>query len=133
MSILFTLIIVTLLLVFFEVILPGGILGILAFICLLAATWVGFTNYGFLSGLSVFFGTLLLSMVLLFIEFKLLAKTTYGKKFLLSTTIAVRSNQAQSDDSIVGEKGLALTRLNPSGKISRTYSSFRKNGFCRGF
>ena len=72
------LILVTLVLVFFEVLLPGGILGVLAAVSLLIATWLGFSDYGFIGGASVFLGSLIMVALLLFVEFKLLAKTSYG-------------------------------------------------------
>ena len=122
----------TLVLTFLELLLPGGILGVLAAICLLIATWFGFDNYGFFGGVVVFFGTLAALGVLSFIEFKLMAKTSYGKKFFLNTSIDGHSNQAQTDDSIIGKRGTALTRLNPSGKIlinGKNYEAYSQDGF----
>ena len=39
-----------LLLVFFEVLLPGGVLGVLSALCLLAASWIGYDTYGLIGG-----------------------------------------------------------------------------------
>jgi len=126
------LILVTLVLVFFEVLLPGGILGVLAAVSLLIATWLGFSDYGFIGGASVFLGSLIMVALLLFVEFKLLAKTSYGKKFFLDASIEGRSNKAQADESIIGKEGIALTRLNPSGKVSidgKSYEAYSQDGF----
>ena len=126
------LIIATLVLTFLELLLPGGILGVLAAICLLIATWVGFESYGFFGGIIVFFGTLIALAVLSFIEFKLMLKTSYGKRFFLNTSIDGRSNKVQADDSIIGKKGTALTRLNPSGKVlidGKNYEAHSQDGF----
>ena len=125
-------IVATLVLTFLELLLPGGVLGVLAAISLMIATWFGFEIYGFFGGLSVFFGTLVALVVLSFIEFKLLAKTPYGQKFFLSTTIDGRSNKVQAEDSIVGQEGIALTRLNPSGKVlinGKNYEAYSQDGF----
>ena len=46
-------VVATLLLAFLELLLPGGILGVLAAISLLVATWFGFDSYGFFGGISV--------------------------------------------------------------------------------
>lgn len=125
-------IIATLVLTFLELLLPGGILGVLAAICLLIATWFGFESYGFFGGMTVFLGTLVALVILSFIEFKLMAKTRYGRKFFLNATIDGHSNKAQTDDSIIGKKGIALTRLNPSGKVSingKNYEAHSQDGF----
>lgn len=125
-------ILATLALTFLELLLPGGILGVLAAICLLTSTWLGFENYGVLAGISVFFGTLVVLVILTFAEFKLMAKTSYGRKFFLNTSIEGRSNKAQAEDSIIGKKGIALTRLNPSGKVSinhKNYEAHSQDGF----
>ena len=69
------------LLVFFEVLLPGGVLGVLSALCLLAASWIGYDTYGLMGGGAVFFGTILLMTILVFVEFKLLGKTSLAKSF----------------------------------------------------
>lgn len=125
-------IVATLVLAFFELLLPGGVLGVLAAISLLAATWLGFDSYGFFGGMSVFFGTLVALIILSFIEFKLMAKTPYGQKFFLNTSVEGHSNKAQAEDSIIGKKGIALTRLNPSGKVlinNKNYEAHSQDGF----
>ena len=125
-------IVAALILAFLELLLPGGVLGVLAFISLLVATWFGFESFGFFGGLVVFFGTLVALVLLSFIEFKLMVKTPYGKKFLLDTVIEGRSNKAQAEDLIVGKEGLALTRLNPSGKVSingKNYEAQSQDGY----
>ena len=122
----------TLLLAFLELLLPGGILGVLAAISLLAATWFGFGAYGFLGGLTVFFGTLIALVLLSFIEFKLMVKTPYGKNFLLNTIIEGHSNKMQAEDLIIGKEGIALTRLNPSGKVlinDKNYEAHSQDGY----
>ena len=125
-------VIATLVLTFLELLLPGGILGVLAAICLLIATWLGFDSYGFFGGITVFLGTLVALAVLSFIEFKLMAKTSYGKMFFLNTSVDGHSNKAQADDSIVGKEGTALTRLNPSGRVlinGKNYEAYSQDGF----
>ena len=125
-------IVATLILTFLELLLPGGVLGVLAAISLLLATWFGFDGYGFFGSMIVFFGTLIALIVLTFVEFKLMAKTEFGRKFFLETTIDGRSNIAQAKDSIIGRRGIALTRLNPSGKVSiddKNYEAYSQDGF----
>ena len=54
-----------LVLVFFEVLLPGGVLGILAFGCVLAATALGYAEFGVLGAVIVFLGSLILNILFL--------------------------------------------------------------------
>ena len=125
-------VVATLVLTFLELLLPGGVLGVLASISLLVATWFGFDSYGFFGGMTVFFGTIVALVVLTFVEFKLMAKTPYGRKFFLDTSIEGHSNKAQAEDSIIGKKGIALTRLNPSGKVlinNKNYEAHSQDGF----
>lgn len=132
MTLLSIFILATLVLTFLELLLPGGVLGVLAAISLLIAAWFGFESYGFFGGISVFFGTLITLVILTFVEFKLLAKTAYGRKFFLDTSVEGRSNKAQAENSIIGKKGIALTRLSPSGKVlihNKNYEAHSQDGF----
>ena len=134
MTMLILFIVATLVLTFLELILPGGVLGVLAAISLLIATWFGFEGYGFFGGILVFFGTLVALVILSFIEIKLLVKTPYGRKFFLDASVEGHSNKAQAEDSIIGKAGIALTRLNPSGKVliqNKNYEAHSQDGFIK--
>lgn len=126
------LILAALVLVFFEVILPGGVLGLLALGCLVGATWVGFVEFGALGGAVTFLSALLAVGLLILVEFKLMAKSKWGKGFFLGTAVEGHSNVPQGEDSIVGMEGQAITRLNPSGKIAidgRSYEAYSQDGY----
>lgn len=128
----FGLILAALVLVFFEVILPGGILGLAALACVLAATLLGFNEYGAVGGIGVFIGSLVAVTILVFVEFKLMANSRFGKGFYLKNAVSGHSNQAQAEDSIRGKEGIALTRLNPSGKVAideRSYEAYSQDGY----
>lgn len=132
MSMILGLIAAALVLVFFEILLPGGVLGVLAALCVLAATWFGFESYGALGAAAVFFGTLIAIGVLVFLEFKLLAKTAFGRKFFLKSAVEGHTRAAVAEESIVGKQGVALTRLNPSGKVAigdKSYEASSQDGY----
>jgi membrane-bound serine protease (ClpP class) len=132
MSIIVGFIIAALVLVFFEIILPGGVLGVLGALCVLAATWFGFDAYGVMGGVVVFFGTLSAMAVLVFVEFKLLAKTSLGQKFFLKSSIDGHTREAVAEDSVIGKEGIALTRLNPAGKVAvdgKNYEAHSQDGY----
>ena len=126
------LVLAALVLVFFEVILPGGILGLLALGCVVFATWLGFDEYGALGASGVFVGSLLAVAVLAFTEFKLIANSRFGKGFYLKNAVSGHSNVAQAEESIIGKSGLSLTRLNPSGKVAidgESYQAYSQDGY----
>ncbi len=132
MSALIGLILAALVLVFFEVILPGGILGVFAALCVMGATWLGFDQYGALGGGVVFFGSGLAIGLLVFIELKIVARTKLGRAFFLHTSVTGHSNVSKAEDSIIGKKGTTLTRLNPSGKVAiegRSYEAYSQDGY----
>ncbi|MGB0743498.1 MAG: NfeD family protein [Opitutales bacterium] len=132
MTLILGLIFAALVLVFFEVILPGGILGLFALGCIVAATWLGFVEFGAFGGLATFFGSILAIGVLVLLEFKLLANSRFGKGFFLKDAVSGHSNQAQAEDNIAGKVGVALTRLNPSGKVAiddRSYEAYSQDGY----
>lgn len=120
-----------LVLIFFEVILPGGILGILAVACIIIASWFGFADFGPVAGISVFLGSLLAAAALVYIEFKFVAKTPLGRSFFLRTRVEGHSSAKTVSDEIVGKSGETLTRLNPTGMVEiegRPYEAFSQDG-----
>jgi membrane-bound ClpP family serine protease len=132
MILILSLVAAALVLVFFEVILPGGLLGLMAVICVIIATWLGFDQYGAFGGIGVFGGSLAATAALVFFEFKLMANSRLGKGFFLKSSVSGHSNQAPGDESIIGKEGTALTRLNPSGKVAiegRTYQAYSQDGY----
>ena len=72
MSTIIGLLVAAFILVFFEVILPGGILGIMAALCVIYASWFAGAEYGAGIGFLTFVGSAAAIAILVFIEFKLL-------------------------------------------------------------
>ena len=117
MSSVISLIVAAIILVFFEVILPGGILGAIAALCVLLATWITAVQYGTVAAMLTFLGASIAIALLIFVEFKLLARTSVGRDFFLKTKVTGHSNKAPGSADIVGKEGITLTRLNPSGRV----------------
>jgi membrane-bound serine protease (ClpP class) len=121
-----------LVLVFFEVILPGGILGILAALCVLVASWLGYAEYGVVGGAGVFLGSICAIALLVYLEFKVIARTKLGSGFFLKTSVTGHSNVSKAEETIIGKEGTALTRLNPSGKVAiegQSYDAYSQDGY----
>lgn len=126
------LIIAALVLVFFEVILPGGILGVIAALCVILATWIAGAQSGVGAALLTFLSASAAIGLLVFIEFKVMARTSLGRNFFLKTTVTGHSNQAPGPADIIGKEGVTLTRLNPSGKVAidgQSYEAYSQDGY----
>jgi membrane-bound ClpP family serine protease len=125
------LILAALVLVFFEVIVPGGVLGFLALGCVMAATTLGYNEYGFLGGLVVFFCSAVTITALIFIELNYLAKSKLGKGFFLEEKITGHAVETTNPE-VIGQEGVTLSRLCPSGKVAiagKSYEACSQDGY----
>ena len=132
MSTIIGLLVAAFILVFFEVILPGGILGIIAALCVILASWIAGAEYGAGIGVLTFVGSAAAIGILVFIEFKLLARTSLGSAFFLKSSVTGHSNIAPAEAAIIGKEGNALTRLNPGGKVAidgQSYEAHSQDGY----
>ncbi|MGB0263533.1 MAG: NfeD family protein [Opitutales bacterium] len=126
------LIIGALVLIFWEVLLPGGLLGLLAAGCIVAATALAIQDYGLWVGGGLFVGTVVFALLMTILEFKWFAQTQYGKRFFLGRSVEGHSNVCKADASIIGQSGTTLTRLNPSGRVlvdGQSYEAISQDGY----
>ena len=108
---------IALVLFFFEIIVPGGILAVIGGILMLIACVIAYTDLGPLSALITFFVALGISIGMLILEIKILPKTSLGKNFFLKTAVEGSSNIPQTEENIIGKNGESLTTMAPTGKI----------------
>ena len=101
MSTIIGLLVAAFILVFFEVILPGGILGIIAALCVILASWFAGAEFGAGIGILTFVGSAAAIAILVFIEFKLLARSSLGSAFFLKSSVTGHSNIAPAETSIM--------------------------------
>ena len=119
-------------LVLFEVIVPGGVLGVLGALCLMGGCGVAFYQFGLTGGLVGLFSALALLGLGLFIEFRLLPRTRLGRRMFLGAAVTGRSTQSPDDKNLVGRAGETVTALAPSGIVvidGRKYEAFSQSGF----
>jgi len=131
MSTIIGLIILGIILISFEIIVPGGILGVLGGICLIGACVLTFQQYGMLGALGIFIGSLILVTVTLIIELKYLPKTKLGSSMFLKKSVEDQSTHTLGQDELLGKSGEALTRLAPTGKITiegKPFEGFSQDG-----
>ncbi len=118
-------------LVLLEVIVPGGVLGVLGVLAMLGGCVLAFFELGARGGwvaTAAAGGALGLS---LFIEFKLLPRTRWGKKLFLSQSIEGGSQAMPAGEAIVGKAGEAVTMMAPSGYVTidgKRYEAVSQSG-----
>ncbi len=117
MTLIIALIVMAYIMFFFEIILPGGVLAVLGLLTLTAAAALTMQDYGVFAAFGVFVGSIMLAVVLFFLEIKLLEKSPIGGQFKLMTKIEGSSLKKQGDETLIGEEGDTVTPLNPSGRI----------------
>ncbi len=102
----------------FEVILPGGIIGVFGAIALIAGCVIAFTKFGTSGGLSATAVALGLTALTLYVEFGVMPKTKYGQRMFLKAAIKDTAQLVSPDaDTLIGQTATTLTPLTPSGYI----------------
>ena len=119
-----------LVLIGFEVIVPGGVLGVLGATSMIAACVVGYEEYGSAGAIWVFVVVLVLTAVMLILELKYLSKTEFGQRFFLKTVVKGKSTQ-EKDDILLYKTGEVTAQLTPTGQINidgKPYEVFSQDG-----
>jgi membrane-bound ClpP family serine protease len=115
-----------------EVFVPGGVLGILAALALLAGVVLTFINYGSNAGWLALGGALALTAFILWLEFFVLPKTALGRKLFLKAEIKGASQPPLAErDTVLGQHGVADTMLAPSGYVTvagKRYEAYSRSG-----
>ena len=103
------------LLVALEAIVPGGVLGLLGFVCLLASSYFAHLEYGgWMIPLIVFLIGGFGGVLLVFFQFKWLSQSKFGKNMFVHAT----SGGVQKEDplqELVGRNGHTETDHHPEG------------------
>lgn len=107
-----------LVLLFFEVVVPGGILGVIGGVFMLIGCGLAFTAYGLGGGALALLVAVALLGLTFYIELYLLPRTRIGRKMFLDSAVqgASHAPPAQATE-VVGQLGEALTTLAPSGFV----------------
>lgn len=115
-----------------EVLVPGGILGIIGGLALLGGVISAFVQFGNAGGLLATGLALAVAGVTLYLEFVLLPKTRLARKFSMAETVAGRSQPEVADRlAVLNREAVAVTTLAPSGYVEvngRRYEAFSQSG-----
>lgn len=111
------LLVVGLLLVCLEVFIPGGVVGALGGLMMIASIVLAFTERGSSFGFHWTGGALVLTLAALFISIKLLPGSPAGKRLFLSSAQIGYSAAEEGLEGLAGKPGKAITNLRPAGMI----------------
>jgi membrane-bound ClpP family serine protease len=119
MSVIVALFLIGAVLLFFEVITPGGVLGAIGGVVMLAGCGHAWHLYGGQGALIAFMVALALVGVTFWVELVLLPKTRLGKRMFLDAAISSTSQPPPAEAArVVGKTAEALTMLAPTGYVT---------------
>ena len=105
-------------LLFLDLFVPGIILSVFGTLAFLAGTRQAFVQFGLGGGLMAFAIGVALLAVALYVEYGLLPKTRFGKKFFLHAAVEGTSQAPAAETAaLVGRECVALTPLMPTGQV----------------
>lgn len=117
------------LLLLVEVIVPGGILGTIGALMLFGGCVAAFINFGTGGGMIAVAVALVVSVAAFYFEFRILPRTTIGRRAFLHQEIeGVSAAYGSEARDLIGKSATALTMLSPSGYI--TIDGKRYEAFC---
>jgi len=112
MALIITLLILGAVLLFLETLLPGLIAGIIGFICLMAAVFLGYRDFGFQTG-NIILAIVLVGVALgVFLWLKFFPESRLARKFVSQGSVG---ELGVDKPELLNGKGTALTQCRPSG------------------
>ena len=115
-----------------EVIVPGAILGSIGALLMFGGCVMAFIQYGTTGGMLAVTAAFAIGALAMFLEFKVIPNTKFGKRAFLSREItAVSAAFGAEARDLIGKSAEALTLLSPSGYIlidGTRYEAFSQSG-----
>jgi membrane-bound serine protease (ClpP class) len=112
-----------------EVMLPGGIAGIIGGAALLAGSVFAYLEFGLTVGSVATLAALLLVAAMLYAELIWLPRSKLGRAMVVDATIGGEPAPPPPANEVIGQVATALTTLAPSGVVS--VGGKRYEAFCR--
>ena len=130
-----TLLVTGLVLIGFEVFVPGAILGVAGGLFLLGGVVLAFARHGIEGGGLALGAALAAAGALLWFEFRILPRTRIGRRMFLEKAIDGTSQPplAEAARDVIGREAVALTALGPTGLVQvdgRRYEARCESGFA---
>lgn len=102
----------------FEVITPGGILGVIGGLFMLVGCVLVWSDYGAIAGLTAVLIALILAGITVYIQTHLIPKTRLGRGLFNDSAITGASQPPPAKASdVIGRECIALTTLAPTGYV----------------
>lgn len=123
--------IIGLILLGFEVFVPGAILGIIGGLILASGCVMAFMQHGADGGVLAVAIAGGLTGLLLYFEFRILPRTAMGRRLFLHSAVTGRNPDVAQPD-VVGQPAQAVTVLAPSGYVlvnGRRYEAYSQSGY----
>lgn len=133
MSVIVFLFLLGLLMLSLEIFLPGGVLGVMGGLAMIAGVVLAFRDYGTGGGALALTVGLVLVATSIVIEFVVLPKTRWGRNFYLSSAVTGVATTPADEQAVVGRECEALTVLAPSGQVlldGKRYEAFCRDGYA---
>lgn len=115
-----------------EVIVPGGILGVIGGLMMIGGSVLAFMEYGIGGGTLAVALALAMALLAFFLEVRLLSKSRLGKRaFLTSQVTGVSAALGREARELIGQAAESLTMLSPSGYVrvnGQRYEAFCQSG-----
>jgi membrane-bound ClpP family serine protease len=112
-----------------EVMLPGGIVGIVGGAALLVGSILAYFEFGMTVGSVATIAALLLVGAMLYVELVWLPRTKVGRAMVVDATIGGQSQPPPATAEVIGQVATALTTLAPSGFVE--IGGKRYEAYCR--
>lgn len=116
----------------FEVLVPGGILGGIGALLMLGGCVLSFAEFGAVGGLLSVVAAIVLAALVLWIEFRVLPRTAVGKRaFLTEEVTGVSAAVGPEARDLIGQPAEAVTMLSPTGYVmvcGRRHEAFCESG-----
>jgi len=118
MILIITLFVIGLVFLSFELITPGGVLGIIGVVAMLTGCVLVWVDYGATAGLIAILAAFILAGITLYSELKLLPKTRFGRRMFNESAVTGASQPPPADPAdVLGRDCEALTILAPTGYV----------------
>jgi membrane-bound serine protease (ClpP class) len=112
MALIITLLVVGAILLFLEILLPGMIAGIIGFVCLMVAVFLGYRNFGYQTG-SVILGGVLVGLATgVWWWLRFFPESRIAKRFISHSS---SGELGVAKPELLHGTGVALSQLRPSG------------------
>lgn len=103
---------------FFEMFVPGGILGVIGIAMMGAGVWLSFSHYGNTEGVAVFLVCFVTTVSLIAVFINRFPHTYFGKRMILSSGVAKSEGfhaESFATLDLPGKEGVTESALRPSG------------------